>query len=128
MRRDIIAGDQRRDQRRNLLIREWRLRSLAALLPCPCLWPPLLSDIVCREVARTETRLTHQPLRKGYGRAYPSDHILVERAAQARDSLLAILSPADQLRQQRVIVQRDTHALIEAAIQADTWPGWIAQR
>ncbi len=48
-----------------------------------------------------------------------ADEIFIQSARQTRDRLLAICSVADQLGQQRIVIDRHVPAFIHAAVAAD---------
>jgi hypothetical protein len=58
----------------------------------------------------------------------PRPDVLVERAAHPRDrALRAVLAPHDELRDHRIVVDRDLRALVAAAVVADVRPVGDAQ-
>ena len=51
-----------------------------------------------------------------------ADKIFAQRTGQPRDGLIAVGAVADQLRQQRIVVDGNVPAFVHAAIAADAGP------
>src|SRR5580700_5590365 len=72
------------------------------------------------DLRRTEIRIAQNPAEKRNIRFDSADEVLVQRARQSADGLVAIRSIADQLRQKRIVVHGHSPAFVHAAIAPDS--------
>jgi hypothetical protein len=79
------------------------------------------------EIAGLEARILEHGQCRRRARAHAADVELRQRAAHARDRVIARLGPHDEFREQRVVVHANLHAAIETEIEAHTGPAGHAQ-
>ena len=75
------------------------------------------------DLAFLERRVGHEPAMKRLVGGDPGHHQLVQRVRHAGDGLRAVGSPDDQLGKQRVVVEGDLVAGLDAAVPPDTGTG-----
>ncbi len=73
-------------------------------------------------------RVVAQRAKERQRRADAADLILADRASQPRDRLGARRRPDDELREQRVVVDRDLPSLVDAAVDANAGARGLGER
>src|ERR1043166_2225299 len=82
----------------------------------------------CIEPPRLKLRIAHNLAEEGKRGLDAAHFILIQRASQAIDALVARASPGGEFGNQRVVVNRNFGIEFDAAVVAYPRPGWNSQK